>query len=373
MRPNSMRTLSLVEQRSETRCSRNNAVQPGRRNADTCVTHDPSPGSTSHEPDPDCHQDWRPRNPVVAPRRGRRPHGRRGRAAQGDGLRDGRRAAGRCRPVHRLHPDGGLRVARLVARAQRQFDGDAGDTDRHATRTRRARRRPGEARHGDGHAGRAGRRDAARGQAAEARVRGELHFHAGADRLQGRGRPGGRARPDAQAHRCAHHQARLLCRRPEPGAACSGHIVGHARGGRGDLCGTDRHGAAVAALSGAPGGRRRQHRRVVVLRAAGPGRLDGRSDSARAAVAHAAGSFADRATGAGRARHRADELHRDDCGGPRLCPAGRACHRREPRTRRHRVGQPGGRAVRRDAGGRRHVADGGGALRGRTRRRRRRW
>ena len=38
-------------------------------------------------------------------------------------------------------------------------------------------------------------------------------------------------------------------------------------------------------------------------------------------VAHAAGSRAGRAAGAGRARHRAHELHRDDRGGSRVCPA----------------------------------------------------
>ena len=68
------------------------------------------------------------------------------------------------------------------------------------------------------------------------------------------------------------------------------------------------------------------------------------------------------AAGARRARHRADELHRDDRGRPRLRAAGRSADRRQPRTGRHRRGQPRRRAVRRDAGGRRHVADGGGAL-----------
>ena len=89
---------------------------------------------------------------------------------------------------------------------------------------------------------------------------------------------------------------------------------------RRDVARADRHGAAVAAFSGAAGRRRRRHRRVVVLRPAGAGRLDGRPDSAGLPGAHAAGSGADRAVGAGRARDRADELHRDDRGGPRLCP-----------------------------------------------------
>ena len=82
----------------------------------------------------------------------------------------------------------------------------------------------------------------------------------------------------------------------------------------------DRHGATVAAFSGAAGRRRRRHRRGVVLRPAGTGGLDGRPDSAGIPVAHDAGPRADRAVGAGRARDRADELHRNDCGGSRLCP-----------------------------------------------------
>ena len=57
------------------------------------------------------------------------------------------------------------------------------------------------------------------------------------------------------------------------------------------LRGADRHGTAVAAFSGAAGRRRRRHCRVVVLRPAGDGSLDGRPDSARAPVAHAAGSW----------------------------------------------------------------------------------
>ncbi len=108
------------------------------------------------------------------------------------------------------------------------------------------------------------------------------------------------------------------------------------------------------------------HRRVVVLRPAGTGGLDGRPDSARIPVAHAAGPCADRAIGAGRAGDRADELYRDDRGGPRFCPPGRPSDQREPRTDRHRGGQPRRRAVRRDAGRRGHVADGGGARGGRA-------
>ena len=86
------------------------------------------------------------------------------------------------------------------------------------------------------------------------------------------------------------------------------------------FAGADRHGATVAAFSGAAGRRRRRHRRGVVLRPAGTGSLDGRPDPAGIPVTHDAGSCADRAVGAGRARHRADELHRNDRGGSRLCP-----------------------------------------------------
>ncbi|MCK7501510.1 MAG: hypothetical protein MZW92_74355 [Comamonadaceae bacterium] len=63
------------------------------------------------------------------------------------------------------------------------------------------------------------------------------------------------------------------------------------------LRGADRHGAAVAAFAGAAGRGGRRHRRVVVLRPAGAGRLDGRPDSAGLAVADAAGPRADRAAG----------------------------------------------------------------------------
>ena len=100
------------------------------------------------------------------------------------------------------------------------------------------------------------------------------------------------------------------------------------------------------------------------LKAAGG--LDGRPDPARLSVAHAAGSVAGRTTGAGRAGHRADELHRNDCGGARLCPAERSAHQRQPRAGRHRAGQYRRRAARRDAGRRRHLADRRGARRGRA-------
>ena len=144
-------------------------------------------------------------------------------------------------------------------------------------------------------------------------------------------------------------------------------------GGRGDVRGADRHGAAVAALAGASGRRGGRHCRVVVLRPEGTGGLDGRPDSARIPVAHAAGPCADRAVGAGRAGDRADEFHRDDRRGSGLCPAGRASDQRKPRTGRHRCGQSRRRAVRRDAGGRRHFADRRCAGGRRDGRRRHRW
>ena len=133
-------------------------------------------------------------------------------------------------------------------------------------------------------------------------IRRQLHFRAGADRLQGRHRPRDRARPGAQAARHPHHQAGLLRRRPQRRAAPSRDLAADAGGGRGHVRGADRHGAPVAAFAGAAGRRGRRHRRVVVLRPAGAGRLDRRPDSAGLPVAHAARSGADRAAGAGRAR-----------------------------------------------------------------------
>ncbi|MCK7501509.1 MAG: SulP family inorganic anion transporter [Comamonadaceae bacterium] len=78
---------------------------------------------------------------------------------------------------------------------------------------------PAKLRHGHGHADRAGRRDADAGAAAAPGLRRQLHLHAGADRLQGRHRPGDRARPGAEAARHPHHQAGLLPRRAR--ASCS--------------------------------------------------------------------------------------------------------------------------------------------------------
>ena len=234
-------------------------------------------------------QGKRTRLPGVALRRGRRPHGRRGRSAQGHGLCDGGRPAGGGGAVHRLHPDGDLRAARLVARAQRQLHHHPGDPDRHATRPGGPRRRSGEARHRDRDAHRAGRRDAGAGAADAPGLRRQLHFHAGAGRLQGGHRPRHRAGPGAEAPGHPHHQAGLLPRPSQRRAAPSRHVADDAGRGRGDVRGPDRHGAAVAAFSGAAGRRRRRHCRVVVLRPAGARRLDGRPDSARLAGAHAAG------------------------------------------------------------------------------------
>ena len=90
--------------------------------------------------------------------------------------------------------------------------------------------------------------------------------------------------------------------------------------GGGDVLRADRHGAAVAAFSGAAGRRRRRHCRGVVLRPGCTRGFDGRPDPAGIAVTHDAGFCAGRAVGAGRARDRADELHRIDRGGSRLCP-----------------------------------------------------
>ena len=133
------------------------------------------------------------------------------------------------------------------------------------------------------------------------------------------------------------------------------------------FAGADRHGAAVAAFSGAPGRGRRRHRRVVVLRPAGAGRLDGRPDSARIPVAHAAGSRAGRAVGAGRARDRADELHRNDRGGSRLCPS-RTILRSMPNRELVATGAAnlGGALFGAMPARRRHLADRGRARRGRA-------
>ena len=171
----------------------------------------------------------------AALRHRRRTHGGRGRAAEGHGLRDGRRPACRRGSLYRLHPDGDLRIARLVARPQRQFHGNARDPDCHAARTGRAGRRCRQACRGDRHAGRAGRRDASRGEAPEAGIRGEFHLGTGAYRLQGGNRPRDRAGPGAQAPWGPHHETRLLCRSAEPRATGSGNFADHAGGGGGDV------------------------------------------------------------------------------------------------------------------------------------------
>ena len=83
----------------------------------------------------------------AALRPGRRPHRRRGGAAQGHGLRHRGRPAGGGGAVHRAGADADLCAAWQFARAQRQLDHDARDPGRHAARAGRARRRPGETDH----------------------------------------------------------------------------------------------------------------------------------------------------------------------------------------------------------------------------------
>jgi hypothetical protein len=73
----------------------------------------------------------------------RRAHGRSGRSAQGDGLRDRSGSARRSGPLYRLHSDGCLRIARFVASPQRQLYRHPGDLGRYATRYDGAGRRPG--------------------------------------------------------------------------------------------------------------------------------------------------------------------------------------------------------------------------------------
>ena len=63
--------------------------------------------------------------------------------AQGDGLCDGGRAAGGCRPLYRLRADGHLCPARFLAGAQCQFDDHAGHPGRNPARAGGARWRPG--------------------------------------------------------------------------------------------------------------------------------------------------------------------------------------------------------------------------------------
>ena len=74
----------------------------------------------------------------------------------------------------------------------------------------------------------------------------------------------------------------------------------------------------------------------------GAGGLAGRADSAGTAVDHAARSLADREPGARRARHRADELHRNHRGGTRLRAPERPADQCEPRTGRDRRRECGG-------------------------------
>ncbi len=103
-----------------------------------------------------------------------------------------------------------------------------------------------------------------------------------------------------------------------------------------------------------------------LLRPQRGGRLDRGPHSPGLSVADPAGPPADRAARAGRARDRADELHRNDRRRSRVRPPRRTSHRCESRAHRHGSGQPGRCAFRRNAGRRRHVADGGRAVRGRA-------
>ena len=74
--------------------------------------------------------------------------------------------------------------------------------------------------------------------------RRQLHFRAGADRLQGRDRPRDRAGPGAEAAGHPHHQAGILRRSPQRRAARSRDVADHARGGRRDVPRADRNGSA---------------------------------------------------------------------------------------------------------------------------------
>ncbi len=101
----------------------------------------------------------------------------------------------------------------------------------------------------------------------------------------------------------------------------AGDIAADVGRGRRHLHRADRHGAALAALAGATGRGRGRHRGVMVLRSEGARRVDRRPDSAGTARADDARSVAGRTTAAGCVRHRVDELHGDDRGGPRVCAA----------------------------------------------------
>ena len=218
-------------------------------------------------------------------RPGGRADRRRGRPSQGDGLRVGGRPAGCGRLVYRFHPDGDLRAARHLARAQRQLDHDHRDPRRHAAGTGGAGRRSGAPRDGYGDADLAGRRRAGRGAAIETRLRRQLHIDAGAYRLQGRHRVGDRARPGAQAAGHSHHQARLLLRCRQRRQPHARNLDDHADGRPRDLRGADRDGTAVAALAGPAGRGGGRHRRGLVPRAGEDGRLDRRPDPAGLPVA----------------------------------------------------------------------------------------
>ena len=216
----------------------------------------------------------------ASPRRRRRPDRRGGRPAQGHGLRHGRRPAGGGRPLHRLRPDGGLRAAGLVARAQRQLHHHAGDPGRHAARAGGARRRPGKL---------------VTATATLAALVGAMLLLARLLRLgfvanfiSAPVLTGFKAGIglvivlDQVPKLLGMHitKAGLLPRPAQRRAAPSRGLAADPGGGRGDVRRPDRHGAAVAAFAGAAGRGGRRHRRVVVLRPAGSGRVDRRPDSA---------------------------------------------------------------------------------------------
>ena len=223
----------------------------------------------------------------------------------------------------------------------------------------RSGRRPRPADHGDGDAHGPDGRAPDRRFGASTGVRRELHLGAGPDRLQGRDRAGHRARSGAEAPRHPYHQGGLLPRRPEPRAASSGCLHRHARHrGRGPGPAAD-HGADLATFARAASGGGRRHRRVLARRPRRSRRRDGGPHSPGAALDHAAGPRSGHAAIARGDRHRPDELYRDDRRGPRVRSSVRAADQSRPGASGHGRRQPGGRVLRRDAGRRRNVADGG--------------
>ena len=255
-------------------------------------------------------------------RRRGRAHGRRRRPAQGHGLRHSGRPAGGCRPLHRLRSLGRLWPAGLVPRPQREFDHDAGHPD--GRRTRHCVVPDG---------------DPAKlltatatltalvgalllaGQAAAARLRRQLHLRAGADGLQGRDRARDPAGPGARSSSgCTSRSSpssptcsSLVPSPPRDLPADAGRRGGHA--GR-VLVGMERlkpHSPAPLVVVG--GG----HRRLVAASvwAHGGSRPSGHIPQGLPSLILPDPTLV-QALLAGRHRHRADELHRDDRRGPRL-------------------------------------------------------